>query len=110
MREKMVDLTKELIDASTCCDELKVAANTWLKALGTKEEQEAIDCYFEVLKESIVTVDDLIEFPGSEAGNAYFGVDTAKGIVEHGKEIKKAGAKYCDCSTCHVVEQLLALK
>lgn len=76
----------------------------------TTQEQEETQHYFEVLKESIVAVDDFIEFAGSEAGNAYFGVDTAKGIVEHLKEIKKAGAKYCDCPACHEVEQLLALK
>lgn len=108
--QRMVDLTKELVETNTCCDELKVVANKWLTALGTKEKQDATTRYFDVLEESIVTVDDLIVFAGSKEGIQKFGEETAAGIVEHGKELKKAGAKYCDCPACYVVEQLLALK
>ena len=28
-------------------------------------------------------------------------------LAEHGKEIKAAGAKYCDCAACSLVEELL---
>mgnify|MGYP006964180042 CR=1 FL=1 len=34
----------------------------------------------------------------------------AKGVAEHGREIKAAGAKYCDCPACAAVEAILSKK
>ena len=31
-------------------------------------------------------------------------------LAEHGKEIKAAGAKYCDCPACAAVEAILSKK
>ena len=45
-------------------------------------------------------IDNLISFAGSEAGAALFGADTAANIAVHAKEIKAAGAKFCDCPAC----------
>ena len=38
------------------------------------------------------------------------GIDAAKGVAEHGKAIKAAGAKYCDCQACAAVEAILEKK
>ena len=35
---------------------------------------------------------------------------TAKGVAAHAREIKAAGAKYCDCPACADVEAILAKK
>ena len=50
------------------------------------------------IRDSIGTIDGLIDFAGSEYGIKHFGVETAKSILEHAKEIKAQGAKYCDCA------------
>lgn len=109
-RNKMIELTKDLIMSKTCCEELKDAANAWLNSFLTAKEQEETEHYFQVLKESILTVDDLIEFGSSEQGKQRFGTEVATNIVEHGKELKKTGATYCDCPACSLVEQILSLK
>jgi len=61
------------------------------------------------LEEDIVTVDGLIAFAESEAGAKVFGAN-AGNVAEHAKEIKAAGAKYCDCPACAAVEAILSKK
>ena len=50
-------------------------------------------------------------FAESEMGAKVFGgAEAAKGVAEHGKAIKAAGAKYCDCPACAAVEAILEKK
>ena len=66
---------------------------------------------FEELEADIMPVDKLIAFAESEMGAKVFGgIDAAKGVAEHGKAIKAAGAKYCDCPACAAVEAILEKK
>ena len=39
-----------------------------------------------------------------------FGPEKTKEVAAHAKEIKAAGAKYCDCPACAAVEAILARK
>ena len=56
-------------------------------------------------------VDNLIAFAESETGAKVFGgEEAAKGVAEHGRQIKAAGAKYCDCPACAAVEAILEKK
>ena len=56
-------------------------------------------------------MDGLISFAESEMGAKVFGgEEQAKGVAAHGREIKAAGAKYCDCPACAAVESILAKK
>ena len=66
--------------------------------------------YIAELEADIMPIDGLIGFAGSDAGRAYFGEDTAKGIAAHAEEIKAAGAKYCDCPACAAVAAILEKK
>ena len=106
----VVEESKALIQAKTCCEDAKNAATAWLNALGTDKEAEQTKAYVKVLEEAIVPVDDLIALAQSEQGIQYFGEETAKGIAVHGKEIKAAGALYCDCPACAAVEKILKYK
>lgn len=103
----VVKKTRELMEAPTCCQELKDVAQAWLDAIGTDQEAEVTKKYFEELKEDIMPIDNLIAFASSDNGKQYFGEETASNIVVHGKEIKANGAKYCDCPACAVVEAIL---
>lgn len=108
--EFVVEKTKVLMNSSTCCHELKKAAQTWLDAIGTDQETSETKRYIEALEADIMPVDDLIHFVESSAGIQHFGEELAGNIAKHGKEIKAAGAKYCDCEACVAAECILDKK
>lgn len=105
----VVEKTHDLMNASTCSSEAKSAAQTWLDAVGTENEAAETRKYIAELEADIVTVDGLISFAESEMGPQVFG-DNAKNVAAHGREIKAAGAKYCDCPACAAVEAILEKK
>lgn len=106
----VVEKTHDLIDAATCSSEARTAAQSWLDAVGTEKEAEETKKYIAELEADIMPVDGLIAFAESEAGAQVFGADTAKNVAAHAKEIKAAGAKYCDCPACAAAEAILEKK
>ena len=106
----VTEKTKELTAAHSCCAELKEAANNWLAAVGTDKEAEATKAYVAELEADIMPIDGLIAFAESDMGVKIFGAEMAKNVTAHGKEIKAAGAKYCDCPACAACEAILARK
>ena len=106
----VVKKTHELMDAASCSSEAKAAAQVWLDAVGTDREAAETAKYIAELEADIVTVDGLISFAQSEAGASVFGADNAKNIAAHARQIKAAGAKYCDCPACAAVEAILEKK
>lgn len=109
-KNAVAEKVKELIAAPTCCKEGKEAGQNWLAAIGTAGEAEAAKRLIAELEADIVTVDGLIAFAGSEAGEKVFGTEKAKEVAAHAEEIKAAGAKYCDCPACAAVEAILEKK
>ena len=111
VRDYVIEKSKALMEAPTCSQEAKDAAQAWLDAAGTDREAEKTKKYVAELEEDIVTVDGLAAFAESEMGAKVFGgVEAAKGVAAHAREIKEAGAKYCDCPACAIVEEILAKK
>lgn len=106
----VVEKTHELVSAPTCSSETKEAAQAWLDAVGTENEAAETKRYIAELEEDIMPIDGLIGFAESEQGAQVFGADTAKNVAAHAKEIKAAGAKYCDCPACAAVEAILEKK
>ena len=88
--------TMALIDAPTCSQETKAAAQSWLAAKGTDAQAAETRRYIQELEADIMPI--------------YFGEDTATGIAAHAKDIKAAGAKYCDCPACAIVAEILEKK
>lgn len=105
----VVEKSKELMAAHTCSAEAKEAAKAWLDAVGTQSEAEETKKYLAELEEDIVTVEGLEAFAESEMGAKVFGAD-APNVAAHAREIKAAGAKYCDCPACAAVEAILEKK
>lgn len=101
---------KELIEAPSCCAEAKAAGNAWLAAVGTDKEAEATKNLIAELELDLVPIDGLIAFAGSPAGAQVFGEEKSKEVEAHAKEIKEAGAKYCDCPACTAVAAILEKK
>ena len=63
-----------------------------LDAAGTDKEPEETARYIEELEADIMPVDNLIAFAESEMGAKVFGgEEAAKGVAEHGRQIKAAG-------------------
>jgi hypothetical protein len=108
--EVIAQKAKELIEAPTCSAEAKAAAQRWLDAVGTDGERAETEQFIKELEADIMPIDSLIGFAESAKGVQYFGADTAAGIVAHAKEIKAAGAQYCDCPACAIVAQILEHK
>ena len=106
----VVEKSKELMSASTCSSEAKAAAQAWLDAVGTDREAEETKKYVEELEADIMPIDGLITFAESDMGAKIFGAEMAKNVAAHGKDIKAAGAKYCDCPACAAVEAILDKK
>ena len=105
----VMEKVKELINAPTCCQEAKEAAQAWLDAVGTDREAEKARELIAELEEDLMPIDQLIAFAGSEAGARVFG-DKAGEVAAHGKAVKEAGGKYCDCPACVAVEAVLERK
>ena len=106
----VVEKTHDLLKAPSACPEVKAAANAWLKAVGTKDEAAETKKYLKEVEEDILPIDGLIGFAGSEAGVGVFGAELAKNILAHAKEIKAAGAAYCDCPACTACKAILDKK
>lgn len=110
VQNDIMEKARALINAPTCSGETKEAAQRWLDAVGTDGERAETQKFVEELEADIMPIDMLIGFAGSEKGIAYFGADTAAGIVAHAQEIKAAGARYCDCPACAIAAEILERK
>lgn len=93
----VTEKTKELTAAHSCCAELKEAANNWLQLPALTKRQKRPKAYVAELEADIMPIDGLITFAESDMGAKIFGAEMAKNVAAHGKDIKAAGAKYCDC-------------
>ena len=110
MGKTIQELTADLLAAPSACKEVKEAAQNYLDSVGKENEAEAAKAYLKELEADIMPIDGLISFAESDMGAKVFGADGAKNILAHAKDIKAAGAKYCDCPACAACEALLDKK
>ena len=110
IRDYVVEKTHEMMNAFSCSAEAKAAGQAWLDALGSDREARETEKYIAELEGDIMPVDMLIAFAESDGGAQVFGAEKTKEVAAHAKEIKAAGAKYCDCPACAAVEAILAKK
>ncbi len=101
--------TKELLNTH-CYAGLKTVANEWLEAVGKEGEKEAGKKYVEVLEDSIVDIDTVINLFSSEMGIEKFGAEMVSQIASHAKDIKAKGAVWCDCPACTAAMEVLKYK
>ena len=106
----VVKETNALINAGSCCKEAKEAAEKWLKAIGTPDEAAETERYIKELEEDIEGIDDLVAFASSPLATQIFGEEKAKAFLAHAEELKKSGAKYCDCPACTACANILSKK
>ena len=108
-RKFVEEKTKEILNAGSCCPELKEMAEKWLAAEETTDEKAVTEAYLQELSEDVLPIDALISFASSEKGAEVFGAETcmlvfgaeqAKSMAEAGKASKANGGKYCICPAC----------
>ena len=109
-KKDLVQSVHRMMEAASCCAEAKAAGQKWLDALNTPEEATAARALVQELEEDIVPIDGLIAFAGSADGAKVFGAELAQKIEAHAKEIKAAGAKYCDCDACRAALEVIENK
>lgn len=61
MSQKMVDVVKEMVQAPSCCAELKTAGKEWLEAVGTEEQGEKAVALLAEAKADICTIDQVYD-------------------------------------------------
>ena len=106
----VVEKTHDMMEAFSCSAEAKAAGQAWLDAVGTENEAKETEKYIAELEADFMPLDNLIAFAESEGGAKVFGAEKTKEVAAHAKELKAAGAKYCDCPACAAVEAILAKK
>ena len=94
--EAMIEKVKALINAPSCCAEAKEAANKWLEAVNTEEQDEAAKALIEEIAADIIPIDGLIAFAGSEDGKNRGSREEDQG---RGREILRlSGMHSCCCN------------
>ncbi len=114
MNKEVLEYVKEqsnaLLTAHSACPEVKEAARKWLEAVGTENEKAETIAYLKELEEDIEPIDGLLAFASSPVAEKVFGKEGAEKFLEHAKELKASGAKYCDCPACKACENILSKK
>ena len=110
VRDFVAEKTRGLLEAFSCCAELKAAAQAWLDAAGTEKEAEATKQYIAELEEDIMPIASLIAFAESQGGPQYFVLQKTNEVAAPAREIQAAGARYCDCPACAAAEAILEKK
>ncbi|MCH3950392.1 MAG: hypothetical protein LKE33_05600 [Acidaminococcus sp.] len=108
--EMMKSKVKETMEAPTCCAELKAACKAWLESVGTPAQKEKTAALIKELEEDVSTLDHVIPFFESPAGEKALGKDTAAQFAKKARELKAQGATYCFCPACTAGSFLLIHK
>ena len=106
---EMKPIVEALLNAPSCCPELKAVAQAWLVAVGTNQEAVVTGALLQEAREDVCTIEHTIGFFESPAAEKIFGAEKAKSMAAHAKEIQAQGAKWCDCPACAACVKLLGL-
>ncbi len=110
IRDDLANKTRELIAVPHARPELKEAAQKWLDTMEDGvANADATKAYITALEQSIMTVDELVAFAGSDAAKATFG-DGYADFKANADQLKANGAAYCNCDACALVAAILEKK
>jgi hypothetical protein len=110
MNEAIVEKVKALIAAPSCYAGLKKIAEEYIAALGSDQEKEAGRKLVAELEADVLSIDDVLAFFESDAGEKTFGVKQAAAYAAHAREVKAKGGKWCDCPACAPGREILDRK
>ena len=107
---QLTQLVQALLDAPQSNPTVKEFAQSWLDAEGTEKQAELTKQLVSVAEQNIALIDETIGFAGSELAVQILGKEGAANLLQHAKDIKAEGAKFCDCSSCTVAKKIIDLK
>ena len=96
----MAEAAQELLDACSCCAELKAAAKAYLDAVNTPAEEAAAAKLVAEAKADVMTNEQVIAAMAIPEVKAALGEEMATMISAHAQELQADGVKYCDCPAC----------
>ena len=107
---QLTQLVKALLDAPQSNPTVKEFAQSWLDAEGTEKQAELTKQLVSVAEQNIALIDETIGFAGSELAVQILGEEGAANLLQHAKDIKAEGAKFCDCPSCTAAKNIIDLK
>ena len=105
--EAIIAKVKEVMDAYSCCAELKEACRKYLDAVGTDGQKAAAEALIAELKEDVQPLAGVREFFASEAGAQGFGAEQAAKMTAMADEKLAAGETICFCPACQAGHAVL---
>lgn len=106
-KAEIIEKVHALINAGSCCAELKEKAQAYLDAQGTDTAVEAAKALVEEAKEDMIPIDGLIAFAGSERGAEIFGKERAEATLKAAQEAKAGGETICICDACQAAKAIV---
>ena len=106
-KQELIETTKTMIAAPSCCQDLKSVAQAWIDAVGTAGEKAAAEALLAELKEDVCTIDDVIPFFESPRAVRSFGEEKAKELASLAHKVQADGGKWCFCEACAAGAKLL---
>ena len=107
---QLTQLVQALLDAPTSNETVKEFAQSWINAEGTPKQEELTKELVSVAEQNIALIDETIGFAGSELATQILGTESAANLLQHAKDIKAEGAKFCDCDACVAAKNIIDLK
>ena len=107
---QLTQLVQALLDAPQSNATVKEFAQSWLDAEGTEKQAELTKQLVSVAEQNIALIDETIGFAGSELATQILGAEGAANLLQHAKDIKAEGSKFCDCPSCTVAKKIIDLK
>ncbi len=107
---QLTQLVQALLDAPQSNPTVKEFAQSWLDAEGTEKQAELTKQLVSVAEQNIALIDETIGFAGSERAVQLLGEEGAANLLQHAKDIKAEGAKFCDCPSCVAAKNIIDLK
>ncbi|MGD9559187.1 MAG: 2-oxoacid:acceptor oxidoreductase family protein, partial [Oscillospiraceae bacterium] len=110
IRQRLVRLTKQMMEVEWTLPTLKAAAQQWLDTKDDgKANIEAAAAYVAELEDGILSLDEAIPFLESEAGKKQFGEHRDEMLAAM-KGYKAEGHTTCQCDACRLATEILADK
>ena len=101
------DIANEILSAYSACAELKAAAQNFLDAAGTPDEQAAGRALVIEAKDCICPIDGAIGFLSSDKAKEIFGEAVAAEKLTSVLESKAGGEIYCNCPGCAAAKKVI---
>lgn len=106
-KQALIEKIKAMAASPSCYEDLKLAVQYYLDALGTPGEKVAAENLLDEIKADVVPVGQLIIFAHSNHAIEAFGKEGAKKFLANAEALRRRGAKYCNCKACTLGLEIL---